>query len=686
MRATVASVLLLSACVDVASASHLCTSLVPRLMSTVRCHNDAKCMRHIGVQLCGGVATCTAAGFCDWSAEPAPTCDEIKADFTSYLATIQTCDTASECGTVLTGTSCGCTRNLVARADLTAQQVADFEALKAQYSACGGSFLSTCDCPAASGFKCSENRCSFNLVTAPVPVPVPEPTCAEITADYTAFLARIQTCSAAGDCGTVLSGTGCGCTRNKVARADLSATDLATFNTLLGQYQTCNGPLITICDCPASDGFRCTDAGMCAHNLVTAPVPVPVPEPTCAEITADYNAFLTRIQTCSAAGDCGTVLSGTGCGCTRNLVARADLSATDLAAFNTLLGQYQTCNGPLITICDCPASDGFRCTDAGVCAHNLVTAPVPVPVPEPTCDEITADYTAFLARIQTCSAAGDCGTVLSGTGCGCTRNLVARADLSATDLAAFNTLLGQYQTCNGPLITICDCPVSDGFRCTDAGVCAHNLVTAPVPVPVPEPTCDEITADYTAFLARIQTCSTAGDCGTVLSGTGCGCTRNKVARADLSATDLATFNTLLGQYQTCNGPLITICDCPASDGFRCTDAGMCAHNLVGTQPAPIVDVCSTAEAEYEAALTTVQTCRESAECEPARPLVGTSCGCTRNLLASVRATDAEMAAFSAKKDVLVECFGSSRFISTCDCPARVPQCVAGRCAYSAALA
>ena len=105
----------------------------------------------------------------------------------------------------------------------------------------------------------------------------------------------------------------------------------------------------------------------------------------------------------------------------------------------------------------------------------------------------------------------------------------------------------------------------------------------------------------------------------------------------------------------------------------CTAAGFC-------------DVCSTAEAEYEAALTTVQTCRESAECEPARPLVGTSCGCTRNLLASVRATDAEMAAFSAKKDVLVECFGSSRFISTCDCPARVPQCVAGRCAYSAALA
>ena len=478
MRATVASVLLLSACVDVASASHLCTSLVPRLMSTVRCHNDAKCMRHIGVQLCGGVATCTAAGFCDWSAEPAPTCDEIKADFTSYLATIQTCDTASECGTVLTGTSCGCTRNLVARADLTAQQVADFEALKAQYSACGGSFLSTCDCPAASGFKCSENRCSF----------------------------------------------------------------------------------------------------------------------------------------------------------------------------------------------------------------NLVTAPVPVPVPEPTCDEITTDYNAFLARIQTCSAAADCGTVLSGTGCGCTRNKVARADLSATDLATFNTLLGQYQTCNGPLITICDCPASDGFRCTDAGVCAHNFVTAPVPVPVPEPTCDEITADYTAFLARIQTCSAAADCGTVLSGTGCGCTRNKVARADLSATDLATFNTLLGQYQTCNGPLITICDCPASDGFRCTDAGMCAHNLVGTHPAPIVSVCSTAEAEYEAALTTVQTCRESAECEPARPLVGTSCGCTRNLLASVRATDAEMAAFSAKKDVLVECFGSSRFISTCDCPARVPQCVAGRCAYSAALA
>jgi len=88
-------------------------------------------------------------------------CDDITADVTEELASIQSCESDDECGQVLQGTSCGCTRNLVARKDA---DISRFEALNEERNQLCEGLSSTCDCPAADGFKCTSNRCGWNYV------------------------------------------------------------------------------------------------------------------------------------------------------------------------------------------------------------------------------------------------------------------------------------------------------------------------------------------------------------------------------------------------------------------------------------------------------------------------------------------------------------------------------------------
>jgi hypothetical protein len=93
-------------------------------------------------------------------------CVELRAE----LNAVQTCTSADDCGQVMTGTSCGCTRNLVARSDA---DLSTFSRLKAEVGAklgnpdepieCRGlQFGSTCDCPVTDGFTCTQNRCAWN--------------------------------------------------------------------------------------------------------------------------------------------------------------------------------------------------------------------------------------------------------------------------------------------------------------------------------------------------------------------------------------------------------------------------------------------------------------------------------------------------------------------------------------------
>jgi len=109
---------------------------------------------------CATPATDSAADTADLR-----TCDTVLAEYAAEEAAIRTCDDAAECGQVLTGTSCGCTRNAVARTDA---DVADFYALQAEAGELGCSFGdSTCDCPEADGYDCVEHQCTWNYVTDP---------------------------------------------------------------------------------------------------------------------------------------------------------------------------------------------------------------------------------------------------------------------------------------------------------------------------------------------------------------------------------------------------------------------------------------------------------------------------------------------------------------------------------------
>ena len=88
------------------------------------------------------------------------TCDEAEAALDIALDRIQSCTTDDQCGQVLTGTSCGCTRDLVARLD--ADTTRFYELLEFPGDLDCGGFVSTCDCPPTDGFACVEGTCSWN--------------------------------------------------------------------------------------------------------------------------------------------------------------------------------------------------------------------------------------------------------------------------------------------------------------------------------------------------------------------------------------------------------------------------------------------------------------------------------------------------------------------------------------------
>lgn len=99
---------------------------------------------------------------------------------------------------------------------------------------------------------------------------------------------------------------------------------------------------------------------------------------------------------------------------------------------------------------------------------------------ERTCEAITADFAAESATIRTCTEASDCGQVLTGTSCGCTRNLVARTDADPTTFYALVAEAGA--SCDLGLTSTCDCPDAYGFACVDS-VCAWDYAEVSDPYP-----------------------------------------------------------------------------------------------------------------------------------------------------------------------------------------------------------
>lgn len=90
-------------------------------------------------------------------------CSQWEPIFLAEVMTIRGCAEDAECGQVLMGTSCGCTRDWVARLDV---DTAPFWALvdKAMELGCDLPFISTCDCPETDGFACVGGICTWNYL------------------------------------------------------------------------------------------------------------------------------------------------------------------------------------------------------------------------------------------------------------------------------------------------------------------------------------------------------------------------------------------------------------------------------------------------------------------------------------------------------------------------------------------
>jgi hypothetical protein len=104
----------------------------------------------------------------------------------------------------------------------------------------------------------------------------------------------------------------------------------------------------------------CVDPSTCEPPEATA----------CEDIEAALDAETLAIRSCTADAECGQVLAGTSCGCTRNWVARTDADITQWSELREAFFDQQCGIGPIST-CDCPAVDGFACVDS-MCTWNYL--------------------------------------------------------------------------------------------------------------------------------------------------------------------------------------------------------------------------------------------------------------------------------------------------------------------------
>lgn len=93
------------------------------------------------------------------------TCEALGTAFDAEFVEVRGCEEASECGQVLSGYSCGCTNNWVARLDADPAEL-DALAQQGQTLECNWAFFkSDCSCPEADGFTCREDGiCDWNLL------------------------------------------------------------------------------------------------------------------------------------------------------------------------------------------------------------------------------------------------------------------------------------------------------------------------------------------------------------------------------------------------------------------------------------------------------------------------------------------------------------------------------------------
>ena len=95
-------------------------------------------------------------------------------DYHVELKNVSSCQKDSDCGQILAGTSCGCTRDLVARKnadlakflELRKSSLALLSISSTIPDACSDfARTSPCDCPEANGFLCVHSECKWNYIT-----------------------------------------------------------------------------------------------------------------------------------------------------------------------------------------------------------------------------------------------------------------------------------------------------------------------------------------------------------------------------------------------------------------------------------------------------------------------------------------------------------------------------------------
>lgn len=111
------------------------------------CPSDQQC-----VTIADGPGT-----VCQPRPEPV-TCADWSAEYQALTLELRACTSAAQCVSV-PGTSCGCTRNLVANGDNDLAELHDFID---RMNAAGCGLVSTCDCPPADGFVCENGLCAWN--------------------------------------------------------------------------------------------------------------------------------------------------------------------------------------------------------------------------------------------------------------------------------------------------------------------------------------------------------------------------------------------------------------------------------------------------------------------------------------------------------------------------------------------
>jgi len=123
------------------------------------------------------ICVCSSSGDVGCTArdcpDPGPSCMSLVSELRATLASIQKCTAAADCGQPIPGSSCGCTRDLVARKDANLAPYLEQKAKVAELG-CETDGISTCDCPSTNGFACISNVCTWNYAKVE---PEPDPVC-----------------------------------------------------------------------------------------------------------------------------------------------------------------------------------------------------------------------------------------------------------------------------------------------------------------------------------------------------------------------------------------------------------------------------------------------------------------------------------------------------------------------------